>query len=44
VAPIVEWDHQAIGDGTPGPVARALLDLLEHDMHAGRDRLIEPKI
>jgi 4-amino-4-deoxychorismate lyase len=39
VAPIVEWDHRPIGDGTPGPVAGALLELLEQDMRAG-DRLI----
>ena len=25
VAPIVQWDGQAIGDGRPGPVAKALL-------------------
>ena len=40
VAPIVEWDGQPIGDGKPGPVARALLDLLEEDMRSG-DRLLE---
>jgi 4-amino-4-deoxychorismate lyase len=40
VAPIVEWDGQPIGTGTPGPVARALLDLLEKDMRTG-DRLID---
>ena len=40
VAPIVEWDGQPIGSGTPGPVARALLDLLERDMRTG-DRLID---
>ena len=40
VAPIVEWDRQPIGDGKPGPVARALLDLLEEDMRTG-DRLID---
>ena len=40
VAPIVEWDRQLIGDGKPGPVASALLDLLEEDMRRG-DRLIE---
>jgi 4-amino-4-deoxychorismate lyase len=39
VAPIVEWDGQPIGNGKPGPVARALLDLLENDMRTG-DRLI----
>ena len=41
VAPIVEWDGKPIGDGKPGPVARALRELLEHDMRTGRDRLID---
>src|SRR5688572_4890525 len=40
VAPIVQWDGQAIGDGRPGPVAKALLGLLEEDMRKS-DRLIE---
>jgi 4-amino-4-deoxychorismate lyase len=40
VAPIVQWDGQPIGDGTPGPVAKALLELLEQDMRTG-DRLID---
>jgi 4-amino-4-deoxychorismate lyase len=40
VAPIVEWDGQPIGNGRPGPVSRALLDLLEKDMRTG-DRLID---
>ena len=40
VAPIVEWDGQPIGDGKPGPVAKALLELIEADMRTG-DRLIE---
>ena len=40
VAPIVEWDGQPIGNGRPGPVSRALLDLLENDMRTG-DRLID---
>jgi branched-subunit amino acid aminotransferase/4-amino-4-deoxychorismate lyase len=39
-APIVEWDGQPIGGGKPGPVARALLDLIEKDMRIS-DRLIE---
>jgi 4-amino-4-deoxychorismate lyase len=39
VAPVVQWDAQAIGDGSPGPVGRALLELLEEDMRSG-DRLI----
>ena len=39
VAPIVQWDGQPIGDGKPGPVAKALLGLIEEDMRTG-DRLI----
>jgi len=41
VAPIVEWDQKPIGDGKPGPVARALRELLSEDMRSARDRLIE---
>jgi len=40
VAPIVQWDDQSIGDGRPGPVAKALLRLIEEDMRTG-DRLID---
>jgi 4-amino-4-deoxychorismate lyase len=40
VAPIVAWDGQPIGDGRPGPVAGALLALLEDDMRTG-DRLVD---
>jgi len=40
VAPIVQWDDRPIGDGKPGPVAKALLGLLEEDMRSS-DRLIE---
>jgi 4-amino-4-deoxychorismate lyase len=39
VAPVVQWDGQVIGDGRPGPVAAALLKLLEEDMRHS-DRLI----
>ena len=39
VAPIVEWDKAPIHDGKPGPVTKALLDLLDHDMRHGHDRL-----
>jgi 4-amino-4-deoxychorismate lyase len=39
VAPVIQWDEQVIGDGKPGPVSRALLQLLEEDMRSG-DRLI----
>ena len=41
VAPVVEWDGKPIGDGRPGPVARALRELLEQDMRTARDRLID---
>jgi 4-amino-4-deoxychorismate lyase len=40
VAPIVQWDEQIIGDGRPGPAAKALLAVLEEDMRSG-DRLID---
>jgi 4-amino-4-deoxychorismate lyase len=39
VAPIVQWDGQPIGDGRPGPVTKALLQLIEEDMRTS-DRLI----
>lgn len=41
VAPVVEWDGTPVGDGRPGPVARALRELLEQDMRSARDRLLE---
>ena len=41
VAPVVEWDRKPVGNGKPGPVALALRELLERDMRAARDRLIE---
>ena len=40
VAPIVEWDRKPIGDGKPGPMARALRNVLERDMREARDRLM----
>jgi 4-amino-4-deoxychorismate lyase len=40
VAPIVEWDGRPVGDGKPGPVAKALLRLIENDMRTS-DRLID---
>lgn len=39
--PIVEWDGKPIGDGKPGPVARALFDVLAQDMRSARDRLLD---
>jgi len=40
VASIVQWDEQMIGDGKPGPIAKALLQLLDDDMRSS-DRLID---
>ena len=40
VAGIVQWDDKKIGNGKPGPIASALLALLEEDMRSG-DRLID---
>jgi 4-amino-4-deoxychorismate lyase len=40
VAGIVQWDAHTIGNGKPGPVATALLELLEEDMRSG-ERLID---
>ena len=40
VAPIVRWGDRPIGDGKPGPVAKALRRVLEEDMRTG-DRLID---
>ncbi len=31
VAPVVQWDGQAIGDGKPGPITKKLLDLWHAD-------------
>jgi 4-amino-4-deoxychorismate lyase len=41
VAPVVEWDRAPIHDGKPGPVSKALLELLDDDMRTCRDRLIK---
>jgi 4-amino-4-deoxychorismate lyase len=41
VAPIVQWDGKPIGDGKPGPIARALRELLQDDMRSAADRLID---
>jgi len=40
VVSIVQWDDQVIGDGKPGPVAKALFQLLDEDMRSS-DRLID---
>jgi 4-amino-4-deoxychorismate lyase len=40
VAPITQWDGRPVGDGKPGPIAKALLALVEKDMREGKDQLI----
>jgi 4-amino-4-deoxychorismate lyase len=40
VAPITQWDGQPVGDGKPGPIAKALLELIEMDMREGTDQLL----
>lgn len=35
VLPVTEYEGQVIGSGQQGPVAKALLDLLRHDMRQG---------
>jgi branched-subunit amino acid aminotransferase/4-amino-4-deoxychorismate lyase len=40
VTGVTRWDEHTIGDGKPGPISRALLQLLEEDMRSG-DRLID---
>ncbi|MFN0143955.1 MAG: aminotransferase class IV [Mycobacterium sp.] len=41
VASIVEWDGAPIGDGRPGPIAKALMALLDEDMRHGPNRLTD---
>jgi len=40
VAPITQWDGQPVGHGKPGPIAKALRQLIEKDMREGKDQLI----
>jgi 4-amino-4-deoxychorismate lyase len=40
VAPITQWDGHPVGNGKPGPIAKALLELIEADMLEGTDQLI----
>lgn len=39
VTPVIEWEGIPISDGTPGPVAARLLDLLQNDMTPKSDTL-----
>ncbi len=33
ITPVIEWEGQPVGDGTPGPVTARLFDLLKNDMN-----------
>jgi branched-subunit amino acid aminotransferase/4-amino-4-deoxychorismate lyase len=37
--PVIEWEGAPVGDGTPGPVAAKLLDLLTNDMTPASETL-----
>jgi len=40
VAPVVQWDGQAIGDGKPGPTAKKLLEMWQEDTQSASDQLV----
>jgi len=40
VAPVVQWDGQAIGDGRPGPIAKRLLEMWNEDTRSATDQLV----
>ncbi|MBI2230384.1 MAG: D-amino-acid transaminase [Deltaproteobacteria bacterium] len=40
VAPVVQWDGQAIGDGKPGPITKKLLEMWNEDARSAADQLI----
>ncbi|HUK41431.1 MAG TPA: aminotransferase class IV [Candidatus Acidoferrales bacterium] len=40
VAPVVQWDGKAIGNGKPGPVTLKLLQLWEEDTRNATDQLV----
>jgi len=41
VTSVIEWEGSPVGDGNPGPVAQALLNLLAHDMTPRSETLTE---
>ncbi|KAK6927389.1 Aminotransferase class IV [Dillenia turbinata] len=43
VRPVVQWDEQVIGDGKEGPVAQALLQLIQDDMKSGPPSVRVPR-
>jgi 4-amino-4-deoxychorismate lyase len=40
VAPITQWNDRPVGNGKPGPIAKALFELFGKDMREGTDQLV----
>jgi 4-amino-4-deoxychorismate lyase len=40
VAPVVQWDGQAIGDGKPGRITKKLLEMWNEDARSAQDQLV----
>jgi 4-amino-4-deoxychorismate lyase len=40
VAPVVQWDGRAIGDGKPGPIVQKLLEMWNADVRSAADQLV----
>lgn len=40
MAPVVQRDGEPVGDGSPGPIAKKLLDLWYEDVRKATDQLV----
>src|SRR3990167_7816902 len=40
VAPVVQWDGQAIGDGKPGRITKKLLEMWNEDARSAQDQMV----
>ena len=40
VAPVVQWDGEAIGDGKPGRITKKLLEMWNEDARSAADQLV----
>jgi 4-amino-4-deoxychorismate lyase len=40
IAPVVQWNGKAIGDGKPGPITKKLLEFWEEDTRSAADQLV----
>ncbi len=41
VAPVIQWDGQAIGDGKPGAITQMLLEMWHEDVRSATDQLVD---